>query len=158
MMSARKFFRDMCRPWTWTWASNCQPLKVLTATARDIQEELTARRITSVEVVDKYLDQISQHNCYLHTVIATCPSARQQAETLDRARQNGKIRGPLHDVPVLLKDNIATHPDFGMDTTAGSLALAGSRPRKNADVVEKLILAGAIILGKTQLSCAKWLN
>ncbi|CZS97129.1 related to glu/asp-tRNA amidotransferase subunit A [Rhynchosporium agropyri] len=118
-MAARMFFRDMCRPWT--WASNCQPLKVLTATARDIQEELTARRITSVEVVDK-------------------------------ERQNGKIRGPLHGISVLLKDNIATHPDFGMDTTAGSLALAGSMPRKNADVVEKLILAGAIILGKTHLS------
>ncbi|KAL2064596.1 hypothetical protein VTL71DRAFT_3733 [Oculimacula yallundae] len=149
MISLRMFFREFCFPWA---SNNHRSLNVLTATARDIQKELTAKRITSVEVIDKYLDQISQHNSYLRAVIAICPSARQQAEILDRERQNGKIRGPLHGVPVLLKDNIATHPELGMDTTAGILALAGSRPRQNADVVDKLIQAGAVILGKTQLS------
>jgi len=87
-------------------------------------------------------------------VISTAPRASllTRAAELDAERAAGKIRGPLHGIPILVKDNVATHPDLGMDTTAGSLALAGSRPKRNADIVDSLLEAGAIILGKANLS------
>ncbi|CZR55425.1 related to glu/asp-tRNA amidotransferase subunit A [Phialocephala subalpina] len=131
-----------------------EPLSIdlLGATAQDIQELLTAGTVSSVQLVDKYIDQINTHDGYLRAVLEISPSARKHAESLDNERRNGVIRGPLHGVPILLKDNIATPPCLDMNTSAGSFALVGSRPTSSADVVIRLMNAGMVILGKTNLS------
>ena len=129
---------------------------VLTTTAAELQRSPNSGLLKSVQLVEVYLDQIEKHNGYLKAVIATAPRASlmEKAKALDRERSNGTIRSQLHGLPILVKvqnaqrlgvhgltriqDNIATHPDLGMDTTAGSFALAGSRPKKSADVVERV--------------------
>ncbi|KAF2756644.1 amidase signature enzyme [Pseudovirgaria hyperparasitica] len=110
--------------------------------------------ITSVDLVNIYLDEIERHNGYLKAVICTAPrkGLEQQASQLDEARRAGRLRSRLHGIPILIKDNVATHPSLGMETTAGALALRGSKPKCNADIVDKLIDAGAIIIGKANLS------
>ncbi|KAH8688628.1 amidase signature domain-containing protein [Phaeosphaeriaceae sp. PMI808] len=124
-----------------------------TTTVSELQELLRTFKLTSVQLVERYLLEIEHCNKYLRAVISTAPKASlvQRAEKLDEERRAGKC-GPLHGIPILVKDNIATHPDLGMGTTAGSLALVNSRPKKNAEIVERLIDAGAIIIGKTNLS------
>ncbi|OAG13532.1 amidase family protein [Alternaria alternata] len=126
----------------------------LTATASELQARLTAKAVTSKDLVDLYLGQIARHNDYLKAIIATTPRdlLYQRAVDLDKERADGVFRGPLHGIPVLLKDNIASAPELGLPTTCGSLALVGSKPSKNAAVVSRLIAAGAIILGKANLS------
>ncbi|KAF7720093.1 Uncharacterized protein PECH_001205 [Penicillium ucsense] len=126
----------------------------LTATAADLQELLTSQQLRSVDLVEKYRQQIDTYNGYLHAVLQQAPLdlVMSRAAAMDLERQEEKLRGPLHGIPILVKDNIATHPDLGMDTTAGSLALKGSKPRNNAPVVEQLLRAGAIIIGKANLS------
>lgn len=114
--------------------------------------ELTARSITR-----QYLERIAamdRQGPMLRHVIETNPDALSIAESLDAERREGKIRGPLHGIPVLVKDNIDSADR--MTTTAGSLALEGSRPLRDAAVVARLRAAGAIVLGKTNLS--EWAN
>lgn len=132
---------------------------VLTTTAAELQDLLEAGKTTSGKLAQIYLDEIEKHNGYLKAVICTVPKALllKKAKELDEERANGTIRSRLHGVPILVKvywsnfeydctlrdlmwskDNIATHPDMGMDTTAGSFALAGSRPKKSADIVERV--------------------
>ena len=114
--------------------------------------ELTARAITQ-----QYLDRIAaldRQGPTLRHVIETNPDALAIADGLDAERRAGRIRGPLHGIPVLVKDNIDSADR--MTTTAGSLALEGSRPARDATVVERLRAAGAIVLGKTNLS--EWAN
>ncbi|KAK4199067.1 putative amidase family protein [Triangularia verruculosa] len=132
-----------------------KPFDPLLADAGTLQELLDQKIVTtSLELVDAYLAQIETHDDYLHAVIQTTP--RELLETickhLDEERARGCDRGPLHGIPILLKDNIATHPSLGLATTAGSLALKSSKPRANAHVVDLLLESGAIILGKTNLS------
>ena len=112
-------------------------------TARALVEQCLAR----VEVVDR-------RGPALRSVMETNPEALAEAETLDREGRDGRPRGPLRGVPVLLKDNIDTAGR--MATTAGSLALAGDRPSGDAFLVRRLRRAGAIVLGKTNLS--EWAN
>ena len=127
-----------------------------TTTAPDLQVYLAASKLSSSQLIELYLSQIFQHNGYLNSVPATAPETllRQEALRLDLQRASGNIRGPLHSIPVLLKvssmtincgsifsitqDNIATHPDLGLETTVGGYALVGSRPRRNADLVERV--------------------
>lgn len=90
----------------------------------------------------------------LHSVIELNPDALSIASALDRERRSGSLRGPLHGIPVLVKDNLDTHDR--MTTTAGSLALAGSIPLRDSFVVERLRRVGAVLLGKTNLS--EWAN
>src|SRR5204863_3369050 len=97
---------------------------------------------------------IDHQGAALNSVLEINPEAEAIAETLDRERKEKKLRGPLHGVPVLIKDNIDTADK--MQTAAGSLALLGSRPSKDSFVAQKLREAGAIILGKTNLS--EWAN
>lgn len=114
---------------------------VLTATATELQDLLSSSgSLDSKKVVEKYLTQIQRHNAYLRAVVSTTPEAllMQRAEMLDAERKQGKIRSPLHGIPILLKDNIATCPSTGLDTTAGSLALVGSCPRNNATIVDRV--------------------
>jgi amidase len=77
----------------------------LTITAAELQDLLTARKVTSVTVVESYIEQISRHNNYLRAVLEICPTAMQQAKRLDEERRKGRVRGPLHGIPVLIKVN-----------------------------------------------------
>src|SRR5215470_18302431 len=121
-------------------------------------DELRARMAsgadTSRSITQSYLDRIAQRDGRLRSVLETNPDALAQAEGMDRERKAGKVRGPLHGIPVLLKDNIATKDR--MHTTAGSLALLEATVPADAFLVGRLREAGAVLLGKTQLS--EWAN
>ncbi len=126
-------------------------------TIPDLQQAYKNGDYTIKEVVQAYLDRIDaidQNGPELHAVIQVNPDAIQIAEALDKEMQEGKSRGPLHGVPVLLKDNIDTHDK--METTAGSRALKGSHPLQDSWVAKKLRDAGAVIIGKANLS--EWAN
>jgi amidase len=121
-----------------------------------LQADMTARRATSVDLVRAYLkrvERLDRRGPTLRSIIALNPRALNQAKALDAERKAGRVRGPLHGVPVLIKDNIDT---LGMPTTAGSLALKDNYTRRDAPVVARLRAAGAVILGKTNLS--EWAN
>ena len=121
------------------------------------QSALTRGELTSRELVERYLQRIESLDAQgpkLRAVLETNPDALNIAGALDAERRAGKLRGPLHGIPVLVKDNIDTADR--MHTTAGSEALAGDRPARDAFVVERLRAAGAILLGKTNLS--EWAN
>ena len=123
----------------------------------DLQNMLAQGRTTSRRLVDQYAARIAaldQRGPRLHHVLEINPDARALADASDRERRAGRVRGPLHGIPVLIKDNIATADR--METTAGSLALVGHRPPRDAFIVRQLREAGAIILGKTNLS--EWAN
>ncbi len=122
-----------------------------------LQQGMTAGHFTSRSVVEKYLARINaidKHGPTLNAVIELNPDALAIADSLDNERRAGKVRGPLHGIPVLIKDNIATSDK--MQTTAGSLALVGSKPPKDSAVAARLREVGAVILGKTNLS--EWAN
>ncbi|KAK4139419.1 amidase signature domain-containing protein [Dichotomopilus funicola] len=131
----------------------------MTATIDDLQRLLsTDSGLTSKQLVSLYLARIYRHDDYLRAVISITPQnlLLQRAQQLDDERRGGLVRSPLHGIPVLLKDNIATKPGTGLDTTAGSFALVDSKPRENAVLVDKLLDAGAILLGKASLSELSW--
>jgi amidase len=127
------------------------------ATIADLQEMMGSGRMTAERIVALYLERIERIDRggpHLNAVIQVNPDALAIARALDRERREKGPRGPLHGVPVLIKDNIDTAD--GLETTAGSLALLGSRPARDAFVVARLREAGAVILGKTNLS--EWAN
>jgi amidase len=127
------------------------------ATIADLQQRMQSGRETSRSLVDKYLariDAVDRSGPALHSVLEINPDARTIADRLDAERKSRGPRGPLHGIPILLKDNIATAD--AMMTTAGSLAFAGAKPPKDAFIVSRLREAGAVILGKTNLS--EWAN
>ncbi len=127
------------------------------ATITDLQAGMKSGKYTSVRLCQLYLARIQamdKTGPNLHAVIETNPDALAIAAQLDAERKAGKLRGPLHGIPVLIKDNIATGDK--MLTTAGSLALAGAPAPRDAFVAKKLRDAGAVILGKTNLS--EWAN
>lgn len=118
---------------------------------------MAAGKETAKSLVGKYrqrIEALDQKGPMLRSVLELNPEADAIAEGLDAERAAGKVRGPLHGIPILVKDNIDTGDR--MTTTAGSLALEGSRAEKDAFVVERLRAAGAVILGKTNLS--EWAN
>src|SRR3954468_8199576 len=122
-----------------------------------LQQRMQSGQETSRSIVDKYLARIEaldRSGPALHSVLEVNPDARTIADQLDAERKSGRTRGPLHGIPILIKDNIATADR--MMTTAGSLALAGAKPPKDAFIVTRLRDAGAVILGKTNLS--EWAN
>ncbi len=127
------------------------------ATIADLQQRMQSGRETAHSLVERYLariDEIDRRGPSLHSVIETNPDALKIADELDAERKGRGPRGPLHGIPILIKDNIATADR--MQTTAGSAALEGSRPPSDAFLVQRLRAAGAIILGKTNLS--EWAN
>ncbi|KAF2448138.1 amidase signature enzyme [Karstenula rhodostoma CBS 690.94] len=129
----------------------------LVASAFELAEMLNAGAITSVEIVEAYLHQIEQHNRrgrQLRALISVAPRHElvRIARRLDDERSRGKRRGPLHGIPIVLKDNIMTDKNLGMDTTVGSYAFVGCIPKKNATIVDRLIRRGLIILGKSNLT------
>ncbi len=119
-----------------------------------LQALMASRRLTSRQLTMAYLDRIAELDPVLHTVIETDPAAIGMAARLDAERRAGRVRGPLHGIPILVKDNVATASR--MQTTAGSLALVGSRVPGDAPIVARLRDAGAVILGKANLS--EWAN
>ncbi|KAI8404772.1 hypothetical protein FOFC_14244 [Fusarium oxysporum] len=127
---------------------------LLTVDAKTLASGLTNGHFTSVDLVERSLEMIQKHDKYLHAMLSMVPKdqLRQRAEALDKERKGGKVRGSLHGIPIVIKDNIATVPALGMETTCGSWALHGMTPTANADLVDKLIQAGLIIIGKANLS------
>jgi amidase len=126
-------------------------------TIDELQRKMAAGELTARALASAYLERIAEvdrSGPKLNAVIELNPDALAIAEQLDAERRAGKVRGPLHGIPILIKDNIATLDQ--MQTTAGSLALVGSRPPRDAHVVVRLRAAGAVILGKTNLS--EWAN
>jgi amidase len=126
-------------------------------TIAELQSGMLSGRHTAQSLVRKYLDRIDdidKHGPAVNSVIELNPDALSIAAELDKERKAKGARGPLHGIPVLIKDNIDTHDR--MTTTAGSLALGGSIPLQDSFVAKKLRDAGAVILGKTNLS--EWAN
>jgi amidase len=126
-------------------------------TVADLQRAMAEGSSSSSRLTELYLRRIEETNRsgpQLRAVIETNPEAPAIAAALDRERREKGVRGPLHGIPVLLKDNIDTHD--AMTTTAGSLALEGSRPPRDSFVAERLRAAGAVLLGKANLS--EWAN
>ena len=123
----------------------------------EIQRRMATGSLTSVQLTNYFLrriDQLDRHGPHLKSVLELNPEAIAIARALDEERRATGARGPLHGVPVLLKDNIGTHDR--MHTTAGSLALAGSIAPSDAFIVTRLRAAGAVLLGKSNLS--EWAN
>jgi amidase len=134
-----------------------RPFDLEEATIADLQQRMQSGRETARSLVEKYLARIEaldRRGPALHSVIETNPDALSLADQLDAERRTRGPRGPLHGIPILIKDNIATADR--MHTTAGSAALEGSRPPKDAFIVARLRQAGAVVLGKTNLS--EWAN
>jgi len=132
------------------------PLDIVEADVATLSARMESGTLTSVALTRAYLDRITAIDDVgprLDAVIEINPDALLEAGRLDAERGTGRVRGPLHGVPVLLKDNIDATP---MVNSAGSLALAGHRPGTDAPVVAALRAAGAVILGKTNLS--EWAN
>lgn len=122
----------------------------------ELRARMARGELDSVDLTRAYLariEAIDRAGPMLRSVIATNPRALEEARALDAERRAGRVRGPLHGIPILLKDNIDATP---MATTAGSLALASHFPARDAALVERLRAAGAVILGKTNLS--EWAN
>lgn len=121
-----------------------------------LQARMTGGQLSSRELTQAYLDRIAEIDDagpVLGSVIELNPKALDEADALDNERRAGKVRGPLHGVPILVKDNVDATP---MVNSAGSLALAEHRPKSDAFLVRKLREAGGVILGKTNLS--EWAN
>ena len=141
-------------------AQHAAPLPVHTdfeleeATVAQLQDSMRTGARTSRSICVAYLARIAQLDPQLHSVLETNPDALAVADRLDTERKANRVRGPLHGIPVLVKDNVATVDR--MMTTAGSFALAGVTPPRDAPVVARLRAAGAVILGKTNLS--EWAN
>ena len=126
-------------------------------TISELQEKMELGELTARRLAELYLERISEidkDGPYLNSVMELNPDALEIADTLDAERKEGKIRGPLHGVPILIKDNIDTADR--MQTTSGSLALEGHIAAKDAFIVRQLRKAGALIVGKTNLS--EWAN
>jgi amidase len=126
-------------------------------TIADLQDGMQTGKFTARSLAEKYtarIEEIDKHGPGINSVLELNPDALAIADSLDRERKVKGPRGPLHGVPVLIKDNIDTADK--MMTTAGSLALVGSKPPKDSWVAERLRAAGAVILGKTNLS--EWAN
>jgi amidase len=124
---------------------------VMEKSIEELQRAMQAGEVTSRQLVDLYLARIDAYDKQgpaLNAIVATNPRARDAADALDAERRTRGARGPLHGIPVLVKDNYET---IEMPTSAGSIALAGFHPARDAYQIQRLKLAGAVILGKTNM-------
>jgi amidase len=138
-------------------SSSVKPFAFDEATISDLQARMTSGEISAPALTQAYIERIhaiDKAGPGVNSVIELNPDASSIAEALDKERREKGARGPMHGIPVLLKDNIETSD--GMHTTAGSRALVGSKPTQDSGVARKLREAGAVILGKTNLS--EWAN
>jgi amidase len=126
-------------------------------TIAELQEKMAKGSYTSAQITQLYLDRIAaidKNGPKLNSIIEVNPDALTIAKAMDKERKDGKIRGPLHGIPVVIKDNIDTADK--MMTTAGALAMVGNYAKKDAFIVTQLRNAGAVIIAKTNLS--EWAN
>jgi amidase len=127
---------------------------VVEASIPQMRNALARRRVTSRELVRQYLERIASYEDKFHAALTVNPRALQEADALDRERARGRLRGPLHGIPIALKDNIHT---TDMPTTGGALAFDGLVPPYEATLAKNLRAAGAIIIAKTQMTeLANW--
>src|SRR6266567_3266595 len=134
-----------------------KPFELEETTIAELQDGMKSGNFTAHSLVEKYMgriDEIDKRGPAVNAIIELNPDALSIADGLDRERKAKGPRGPLHGIPVVIKDNIDTADR--MMTTAGSLAMIGSKPVKDSFVAQKLRAAGAVILGKTNLS--EWAN
>jgi amidase len=134
-----------------------RPFELDEITIADLQAGMASGKFSARSITEKYLariEEIDKQGPALNSVIEVNPDALAIADALDKERTANHLRGPMHGIPVLIKDNIDTADR--MQTTAGSLALLGSKPVKDSFVAQKLRESGAVILGKTNLS--EWAN
>ena len=140
-----------------TTVHKVKPFELDELTISDLQDGMKSGKYTARSIIEKYLERIAEMDKQgpsLHALIEVNPDALSIAEELDKEREQNQLRGPMHGIPVIIKDNIDTADK--MTTTAGSLALEGSIPTQDSFVAQKLREAGAIILGKANLS--EWAN
>ena len=131
-----------------------KPFTVVEVTIPEMQKAMREKRVTSREIVQQYLTRIALYESKLHATITVNPNALKEAEQLDRERAQGKLRGPLHGIPIALKDIIHT---TDMPTTGGALAFDGFIPPYEATLTKNLRDAGAVIIAKTSLTeLANW--
>ena len=131
------------------------PTDLMEATISDLQATMQSGQMSAEDIAIKYLARIKEIDPRINSILELNPDALEIAEGLDNERKAGKIRSPMHGIPVLIKDNIDTADK--MHTTAGSLALLNApTPAQDAFLVQRLRNAGAVILGKTNLS--EWAN
>jgi amidase len=138
-------------PYAQNGSSTAVAFEVAEKSIPELQDALTARRVTSKQLVAAYLARIAaydQQGPRLNAMVVVNPHALEAAQALDEERAAGRVRGPLHGIPVLIKDNYET---ADLPTTGGSIALAGFMPGRDAFQVQKLREAGAVIVGKTNL-------
>lgn len=138
-------------------AAPVKPFELEETTIAELQEAMRSGKHTSRSITEAYLERIQdvdKQGAALNSIIELNPDALAIADDLDKERKAGRVRGPLHGIPILIKDNIDTGDR--MLTTAGSLALVGQSAPRDAYIVEKLRESGAVILGKTNLS--EWAN
>jgi amidase len=138
-------------------SANVKPFELDELTIAELQDGMKSGKFSARSLTEKYLariEAIDKQGPAINSVIEVNPDALAAADALDRERKEKGVRGPLHGIPLLIKDNIDTADR--MATTAGSLALVGSRPAHDAFVVQRLREAGAVLLGKTNLS--EWAN
>lgn len=129
--------------------------ELIEATVADLQAQMKSGKLTARRLTEMYLERIRLVDVKTRSVLEVNPDALAIADALDKERKKGKVRGPLHGIPVLIKDNIDTADK--MMTTAGSLALVDApTPKRDAFIVKRLRKAGAVIIGKTNLS--EWAN
>jgi amidase len=135
-------------------ALDAKPFTVVEATIPEMRAAMEQGRVTSRELVVQSLTRIAMYDKLLNAVMTVNPRAIEEAETRDRERRDGKVRGPLHGIPIALKDNIQT---TDMPTTGGALAFAGLVPPYEATLTKNLRDAGAVIIAKTVLTeLANW--
>jgi amidase len=133
-----------------------QHFTVVEAGIADMQKAMQEGRVTSRELVQQYLTRIATYEDKLNAAMTVNPRATKEAEALDRERARGRVRGPLHGIPIALKDNIHT---TDMPTTGGALAFDGLVPPYEATLVKNLRDAGAIIIAKTVMTeLANWVT
>jgi amidase len=137
-----------------TPATRPSPFPVVEATIPEMQRAMTQRRVTSRELVTQYLTRIAVYEKRINSAIAINPRALEDADACDAERAKGRVRGPLHGIPIALKDNIHT---VDMVTTGGALAFANFVPPYDATLTKNLREAGAVIIAKTVLTeLANW--
>src|SRR5579863_3192328 len=131
-----------------------EPFSVVEASIPQMRAAMEQGRVTSHDLVAQYLARIGMYEDFLHAAVMVNPNALKEADELDRERAQGRIRGPLHGIPIALKDNVHTTE---MPTTGGALAFAGYTPPYEATLTKNLKAAGAIIIAKATLTeLANW--
>ena len=130
-------------------SSSTAPFNIVETTIPEMQKAMQEGRTTSRQIVEQYLQRIALYNDKINAIITVNPKALEEADRLDQERKSGKVRGPLHGIPIALKDNILT---TDMRTTGGAIAFENLMPPYDATLTKNLRDAGAIIIAKTTLT------